>query len=613
MIARLAAVPGRLAGSARARALAMLWNASRGWAAAVALLVVASAVLPNASMVALGYAVGRIPAAASTHLHGAPGRTLVVALLVAGLLYTATLLIGPYQEWLGACVKARLVDDLQSRLMAAVSGPAGVAHLEDPEVRDQLELASGRLTGHLPADAPVALAGAIGSRLAGVGACAVLASFQWWLGLGLLGMWVVIRRPLRDIILAQIVGFRAQAEVMRRASYFLSLAIRPAAAKELRVFGLGDWTIDRYREHWARGMADTRANFARLDRRAWLLAAAVLAGYLVACGALAHAALRGQIGLRELSVMLPLLPATMYAGTVTTADIVAEWMVSGLPDQKALENRLRVASEELNGRRDATGLPERAIRLEGVRFAYPGGEPVLDGLDLEILAGRSTAIVGANGAGKSTLVALLARLHDPTSGSVTVDGVPLRELDAARWQRQFAAMFQDFHRYPLPLAENITFGAVEHADDEDGRVRAAERAGASEIAKEKGWNAVLSRRYAGGTDLSGGQWQRVALARALFAVEHGAKVLVLDEPTAWLDVRAEAAFFDRFLDLTRGLTSIVISHRFSTVRRADRICVLDGGRLAEQGTHEELIALGGIYAEMFRLQAARFREAEEGA
>jgi ATP-binding cassette subfamily B protein len=227
---------------------------------------------------------------------------------------------------------------------------------------------------------------------------------------------------------------------------------------------------------------------------------------------------------------------------------------------------------------------------------------VLDGLDLEIPAGRSTAIVGVNGAGKTTLVKLLARLHDPAGGTISVDGVPLTELDARRWQRQIAVVFQDFNRYPLSLAENITLGRAGSPE------RAAERAGAAELRGDVGWPTILSRQYEGGTDLSGGQWQRVALARALFAVEHGATVLVLDEPTAWLDVRAEAAFFDRFLEITRDLTSIVISHRFSTVRRADQICVLDGGRLAERGTHDELMAAGGIYAEMFRLQAARFEE-----
>ena len=602
---RLATLTRVMRDSARMRALRMLWATGKGWSAAVALLVLANALLPNASLVALGYAVGRIPAAAAAHMHGQAGRNLATALLVAGVFYAASLLTGPYQEWLSTCVKARLVDDLQSRLMAAVSEPVGVAHLEDPEVRDQLDLARGKLTGYVPGDAPVSLAGVLGTRLGGVTACLLLATFRWWLGLGLLVVWLVIRQPLRETVLTQITGFRAKAEVMRRAWYFLYLSLRPIAAKELRVFGLGDWIIERYRENWEAATAATRESIAKLTRRVYALAGVVLAVYLIAAGTLAYAALHHQIGLRELSVMLPLLPATMYTGTVTTQDIVTEWTVAGLPDQAALEERLLTGRTELTGDRPIEGRPREIVRFENVGFAYPKGEPVLDGLELEIPAGRSTAIVGVNGAGKTTLVKLLARLHDPTSGIITVDGVPLTELDARRWQRQIAVVFQDFNRYPLPLAENITLGRTT-----DGMEKAAERAGATELAGQVGWETVLSRQYEGGTDLSGGQWQRIALARALYAVQHGATVLVLDEPTAWLDVRAEAEFFDKFLDITRNLTSIVISHRFSTVRRADQICVLDGGRLAERGTHDELMAADGIYAEMFRLQAARFEEAQ---
>jgi ATP-binding cassette, subfamily B, bacterial len=169
-------------------------------------------------------------------------------------------------------------------------------------------------------------------------------------------------------------------------------------------------------------------------------------------------------------------------------------------------------------------------------------------------------------------------------------------------------VFQDFAHYPLTLRENIGWGAPAHLDDAEGLTASAERAGAS---IEPGWDTVLSRSYEGGVDLSGGQWQRIALARALFAVRHGARILVLDEPTAWLDARGEADFFDRFLDITQGTTSLIISHRFSTVRRADHICVLDAGQVLEQGDHESLLAAGNRYAELFRLQAARYEEAAE--
>jgi ABC-type multidrug transport system fused ATPase/permease subunit len=262
---------------------------------------------------------------------------------------------------------------------------------------------------------------------------------------------------------------------------------------------------------------------------------------------------------------------------------------------------------------------------------------VLTGLDLVIPAGRSLAVVGLNGAGKTTLVKLLCRLHEPQRGRITVDGIDLRDLDARAWQRQIAAIFQDFVRYHLPLRDNIGFGAPEAAGDEARLAEAARGAGALDLvaALPHGWDTILSREFVGGSDLSGGQWQRVALARALFAAgpagraaatpsappprpavadrslegpPPGARVLVLDEPTAQLDVRAEADLYDRFLELTAGLTTILISHRFSTVRRADRICVLEHARLAEQGTHEQLMAARGSYASMFTLQAARFSD-----
>jgi ATP-binding cassette subfamily B protein len=262
----------------------------------------------------------------------------------------------------------------------------------------------------------------------------------------------------------------------------------------------------------------------------------------------------------------------------------------------------------------AEAVPVRGIAFEKVSFCYPGsGRRVLRELDLDFLAGTSTAIVGLNGAGKTTLVKLLSRLYEPTGGRITVDGTGLDRFDARSWQRRLAVIYQDFVRYELDAAANVRLGAPGRVDDPEALARAIEWAGAAEViaALPAGPATVLSSRYSGGVDLSGGQWQRIALARALFAVQAGASVLVLDEPTAQLDVRAEVAFFDRFLELTRGLTTVVISHRFSTVRRADRIVVLDGGRITEQGSHEELTAAGGRYAELFDLQARRFTDEEQ--
>ena len=230
--------------------------------------------------------------------------------------------------------------------------------------------------------------------------------------------------------------------------------------------------------------------------------------------------------------------------------------------------------------------------------------PVLDRLDLIVPAGSSLAIVGQNGAGKTTLAKLLCRLYDPQSGAIEVDGVDVRELDLASWRSRVTAVFQDFMRLELPLRDNV---APAGAPDDAVRL-ALESAGAANLA---GLDTVLARGYDGGTDLSGGQWQRVALARALCAVTVGAGVVLLDEPTAQLDVRGEAEIFGRLLAATRHCTTILISHRFSTVRQADRICVLEHGRVIEIGTHDQLMALGGRYQTMFDLQAQRFSVAED--
>jgi ABC-type multidrug transport system fused ATPase/permease subunit len=270
---------------------------------------------------------------------------------------------------------------------------------------------------------------------------------------------------------------------------------------------------------------------------------------------------------------------------------------------------MRPAGALKSGILPAQATPAHEIRLRDVTFAYPGsdaaaGRPVLEHFDLTIPAGSSLAIVGQNGAGKTTIAKLLCRLYDPQSGSIEADGIDLREFDLASWRSRVTAVFQDFVRYELPLRDNV---APAGAPDEVVQA-ALESAGAVNLAA---LDTVLARGYDGGTDLSGGQWQRIALARALAAVKLGAGVVLLDEPTAQLDVRGEAEIFDRLLAATRHCTTILISHRFSTVRHADRICVLEHGRAVELGTHDELMALGGRYRTMFDLQAQRFHVPDE--
>jgi ATP-binding cassette subfamily B protein len=270
-----------------------------------------------------------------------------------------------------------------------------------------------------------------------------------------------------------------------------------------------------------------------------------------------------------------------------------------------LEPSMRAAGGLPVGKQSAAGLPAREIRFRNLTFAYPSAlTPVLDGFDITIPAGTSLAIVGQNGAGKTTLAKVLCRLYDPQSGALEIDGVELSQLDVADWRTRITAVFQDFTHFELPLRDNV---APDGAPDSAIR-QALESAGAAGLAE---LDTILARGYAGGIDLSGGQWQRVALARALCAVQLGAGVVLLDEPTAQLDVRGEAEIFDRILAATRHCTTILISHRFSTVRHADRICVLEHGKVVELGSHEELMLLTGRYRAMFDLQAQRFGAAED--
>jgi ATP-binding cassette, subfamily B, bacterial len=576
--------------------LAVLWRADPRLALAWWLVLGCRGVLPALFAVASGALVGAVQG----------GRDLAGPLAAVGLVFAARQVLLPVHQAVGANLGDRTAAYLYDRLTEACLRPPGMGHLEDPALAADLTAARDfdlGMTGPPLSVAMDFIAGGLVELLGGLAAAVALFAFAWWAPPLLGGAWLATHWLLRE---SSVWRDRATAEVrsaQRDADYSYRLAVDPPAAKELRLFGLADWTVQRFGAQ-RRRLHELQYRATRLRERplAWSVAL-VVAANLVVGWALAADAASGRLDLDQVVVFAQLAVAT---GMIAFGGL--NWALDGAAAPVAASLRVVPAMAEAgalaSGDRPAEALPAAGIRFRGVGFAYPGGQAVLDGFDLHIPAGSSLAIVGRNGAGKTTLAKLLCRLYDPQAGAVEVDGVDLCELDLEGWRARVTAVFQDFIRFELPLRDNV---APAGADDDSVRAALA-AAGADGLA---GLDTVLARGYVGGTELSGGQWQRVALARALCAVRLGAGVVLLDEPTAQLDVRGEAEIFDRILAATRHCTTILISHRFSTVRHADRICVLEGGRVVELGSHDQLMALGGRYRTMFDLQASRFGAAED--
>jgi ATP-binding cassette, subfamily B, bacterial len=552
----------------------------------------------------------------------ADGEGAWLALAVVGALYLFEDLLGPIQQEIGNALARRINEQLSQRLMVALSKPPGLAHIEDPAMLDAIAKAQGTLVGVTPGGAVSRLGGVWNLRLQGALSLVIVGSWRWWAPIVLVPVYALRFLVSRWHWYQVTQVMLGRTEELRRSYYLRGLALSSALAKETRVFGLAGWLVDRYRASWLAVMRDVW----RRRHEGWLVALGVVSLDAVVEGVIIFAvAAEAAAGGLALGHAVTLATAVLASGALSIFND-AHWHVGEGAEALArldaidpdpaspIEQRDQLGGV-VGGSASADELPRAGIRFEGVRFCYPGRDkPVFTALDLEVEAGRSLAIVGENGAGKTTLVKLLARLHDPDAGRITVDGVDLRQIAPHAWHRRIAAIFQDFTQFELSAEDNVAFGALHRAGDRAAIERAAAQAGAAGVIARlpDGWDTPLSRELVGGTQLSGGEWQRLALARALFAVQAGAGMLVLDEPTASLDVRGEAEVYDRFLELTRGVTTIVISHRFSTVRRADRIVVLEHGRVIEDGRHDELVAAGGRYATMYALQAARFQGPDDG-
>ena len=587
---------GRLRASNEWKFAAVLPRADAALAAAWWAVLVLRGLLPAAFAVAMGMLVGAIER----------GDALGAPLGFVGAVFVLLQVLTPLHQAIGQNLGSRVSAWLYDQLTLACVRPPGVGHLEDPELTNDLTMARDFDLGISGPPMTISM-DFIGSELvtllAGLSSAAVLAAYAWWAPLLLGGAWSATHWLLRESAVWRDRETEEVRDAQRHADYAYRLAVGPQAAKELRLFGLADWVVDRFRSR-RRRLYELRWQATRLRERpvVWSLLIVLVANAVV-FWSLGAAAVDGTLGLDRLVAF-----ASAAIGASAIAFGGLSWALDGAAAPAAavlrLQEAMAPAGALVPGSAAADGMPAREIRFRDLRFAYPGGAAVLEGFDLVVPAGSSLAIVGQNGAGKTTLAKLLCRLYDPQAGAIEVDGVDLRKLDIEAWRSRVTAVFQDFVRFELSVRDNVAPGG---APDEVIRSALAD-AGAGQL---HDLDVVLARGYEGGTELSGGQWQRIALARALCAVRLGAGVVLLDEPTAQLDVRGEAEIFRRILAATRHATTILVSHRFSTVRHADRICVLERGRVVELGSHEELMAARGRYRTMFDLQASRFGSESE--
>ncbi len=515
----------------------------------------------------------------------------------------------------GSALLESLLGDLFSnrvsvRLMEHAAG-LDLAQFEDAETYDHLERARRQTVGRIGLMAQ--LLGLVQDVITLISLAAATMVYVPWL-LVLLAV-AVVPAFLGETHFAAL-GYSLLYQwtpERRMLDYLRFTAASDQSAKEVKLFGLSRYLIGRYHELATRFY---EANQRLAVRRAAVSTALALVGALGYYAAYAVIIYLTVTGYRSPAGPFTIGVLTFLAGSFRQSRDLIQRILLTLSSvyEESLYLRDLFAFFDLKprvvSRPHALEVPRpirRGFVFEGVSFRYPGSEEwALRDLSFSLAPDESIALVGENGAGKTTLVKLLARLYDPDEGRILLDGVDLRDYDLESLHASIGVIFQDFMRYAFLFRENIGVGQVEFMDHRDRIHEAARRSLADAVAArlEKGFEQQLGRRFDGGVDLSGGEWQKVALARAYL---REAQVLILDEPTASLDARAEYEVFLRFTELTRGRIAVLISHRFSTVRMADRILVLSGGRLVEQGPHEELVRRGGLYAELFNLQAAGYR------
>jgi ATP-binding cassette subfamily B protein len=586
------------------RALALVWQASPRLVTGIVAVRVVAAVLPLAGLYVSKLLIDLVVAAASGQAAASAHATALQLLLAAFLLAALGMLLGRATDYM----EGRLIDEFSQAASLRVMRHAAaldLAAFEDPEFYDKLERARVQATDR----------GMLLSTLGWV--------LQKVIALSLLTASVVYYSPWLFVLLLVCVlptfageshfaflGYRLAhrlTPLRRELDYLRVVGTSRESAKEVKVFDLADHLYGRYERVGDRLI---RAN-RELGRRrlAWgtLLAVVGSLGYFGGYAYLVLQTLRGEISVGTL---------TFLAGAIGSVNGELQQLFSlfsNLSEQMLFLTDLLTFLEvqpSIVSKPGAIPAPRpirHGIEFEKVSFHYPGSQRlVLRELDFRLCPGERVALVGENGMGKTTFVKLLARLYEPSAGRILLDGVDLAEYRIEDLRREIGIVFQDFFKYDMPVRDNIAVGRVERHGDDPALWEAAQKSGAEELVLNLPGRLeqMLGRRFEGGVDLSGGQWQRLALARAYL---RDAQVLVLDEPTAALDAVAEAQVFTHFAELAKERMAILISHRFSTVRMADRIVVLVDGRISEEGTHGDLVAARGQYARLYEIQAANYR------
>ncbi len=543
--------------------------------------------------------------------------TWAAALLV---IYLVENVLGEVRDWLSREVRDRISARVEERLLDR-AGTLSLAAFECPDLYDQLHRARQALDSRLDSTLH-ALFRSPSLLVTGFGVLVFLATAHPVLPLVLLAGLLPFHYVTLSLFRKVWILTRAQTQSERVLTYLSDLMTKRDAAAEVRLFGLGDYLRDRRRELSARLRLERYELSREHAGRGSLMNVTDQVAYGAVIGGVCLMILRGSLTVGSFAAYLSAAERfrqtmSLFGFYLMTLDADFRYLADLIDYLEIDDPDLLEAAPHHATSQAGAGAPVRSsaawhdtsgIRFSGLSFAYPGTDVmVLDGLDLAIAPGERIALVGRNGAGKSTLARLLLGLYRPTAGSVMVGGVDLRDMDPSEWRSRVAAVFQDYFRFELTARENIGFGALPRMDERPAIESAAVKGGADGFVRElpDGYETMLGRSFdEDGQDISAGQWQRLASARAYF---REASVLVLDEPTAALDAKAEVEVYRRFRDMSQGKSVLLISHRLGSARLADRIVFLEGGRIVEQGTHDQLMALGGAYSKLYSIQSDWYR------